>query len=206
MRPEMDIERTLDTYFYNKTILEQSFLVLSTELTAKLDAMRSLRPGIMEQAFDVVYDERRLKVVDTSMTEADKAWVEEQLNETNRFAWLAHEFNRAVVTTYDEESGAWDTDGVFHGHGAFYDGMDTKIRYTDLDKTVNSSVKLLSLLDDVNKVDMPRYRDENSRYMEGARLVQSYIQGEITTYDRQPGRVVEVHTKRGSILRDGIWL
>jgi hypothetical protein len=207
LNTRIDSKRTFETEIANIKAVQDRFVDFVNTLRPRLQTMQMLRPDLMEKPFDTIYDNGRLKVVDTDMTHEEKAWVEEQLNIDGVLARLADAFNRQVVRTYDEDNGAWDEAGVFHGHVPLNgDAFNESISYLGLDRTVNASVKLISLCNDVRDYNLPCYMDESDRDRMGGHLVQKYLDGELSRYVKRPDGTVELQTERGSFQHKGLWI
>jgi len=208
-----DRQRTYDTRWLNQQAVEYRFVDFANALEPRLQTMKMLRPTIMEKPFDTIYDDGRLKVVDTEMTIDERAWVEDQLNFDGSLPRLADAFNRQVARTYDEDNGSWDIQGNFHGSESLNaDGFEVsdpvnasrfrRINYAGLGNTVNGSVKLMSLYKETANVKLPPYWDEASRYRLGGYLVQNYLQGDVSYYVRLADGSVELKVERGSYRQE----
>ncbi len=203
----IDSTRTMETAMANIKAVQDRFVDFVNTLRPRLQSMQMLRPGLMETPFDAIYDNGRLKVVDTDMTHEEKAWVEDQLNIDGVLPRLADAFNRQVVRTYDEDTGAWDENGIFHGHVPLNgDAVNESISYLGLDRTVNASVKLISLCNDVRDYKLPWYLNESDRDAMGGHLVQKYLDGELSRYVKRPDGTIELQTERGSFQHQGLWI
>ncbi|MET0504448.1 MAG: hypothetical protein ABWZ85_03915 [Luteibacter sp.] len=202
----IDDMRTSDASMRNQGAVDDRFLDFYRALEPRLEIMRLLRPSLMEQPFDVVYDDGRLKAVDTSMTTEDRTWLEEELNRDGHIARLADAFNRQVARTYDEDHGIWDLDGNFHGNRPLYAGLNGSISYNGLNRTVDGSMKLMSLYNDVMNAELPWTLPENFRHRVTTEFVQNYIQGEISTYVRLPDGRLELQTVRGTAQYEYAWI
>jgi hypothetical protein len=183
-----------------------AFERLARPLAFTLECMKRARPDIMEQPFDLVNHKGRLSVVDTKMGEEDRAWIEKVLNADGELGRLANDFNQQVVRSYDTDHGIRNAAGsLLHGQ-AFGESDKQLIDYAGLGKSVDDSVKLMSLLHDVETTSLTDWRSKDHPYSMGGWLVQRYIEGEITEYVQGPDGVEACRSRRGSLLRDDLWV
>lgn len=188
----------------NITDVGDAFERLARPLAFMLVCMRRVRPDVMAEPFDLVSHKGRLSVVDTKLGSEDRAWIEQILNADGALGRLADGFNQQVVRSYDTDHGIRNADGALVERQAF--GVaKANIDYAGLSDSVDDSVKLMSLLHDVETTSLTGWRSKDHPYRMGGWLVQRYIQGEITEYVPGPDGVQTLRSTRGSVLRDDIW-
>jgi hypothetical protein len=203
-----DMYAALETIFgriENVADVGEAFERLARPLAFMLTSMRRVRPDVMAEPFDLVSHKGRLSVVDTKLGSEDRAWIEQILNTDGALGRLADGFNQQVVRSYDTDHGIRNADGVLVQRQVFNDGDMPTIDYAGLSDSVDDSVKLMSLLHDVETTSLTGWRSKDHPYRMGGWLVQRYIQGEITEYVRGPDGVDTVRSTRGSLLRNDIW-
>jgi hypothetical protein len=209
--PALAINRSFDGgaticgWMDNTWDVETAFERLARPLVVTLDRMKQERPDIMAQPFDLVNHKGRLSVVDTELADEDRAWIENAVNADGALGLLAEQFNRQVVRSYDTDHGCRDANGVLVGRTGFGADPGQYIDYAGLSESVDDSVKLLSLLHDVETGKLRGWMSEDNRYRLGGVLVQNYIEGEITEYVKGPDGVDALRSTRGSLLRWDIW-
>jgi hypothetical protein len=204
-RPEFDGGATICGWMENTWDVEDAFDRLARPLVYTLARMKHERPGVMAQAFDLVNHKGRLSVVDTELGDEDRAWIEKVVNEDGALGVLADQFNRQVVRSYDTDHGCRDASGAIVERTGFTDDSERHIDYAGLSESVDDSVKLISLLRDVETTSLRAGMREDHRYRMGGILVQNYIEGELTQYVKEADGVGEWRSIRGSILRWDIW-
>jgi hypothetical protein len=207
-REDYDVVARVETIFgkmKNITDVGEAFERLARPLALVLEGMRRVRPDVMGQPFDLVSHGSRLSVVGTKLAAEDCAWIEQVLNADGVLGRLAHGFNDQVVRSYDTDHGIRDAKGALRQTQAFDEGTDGSIDYKGLSDSVDGSVKLMSLLHDVETTSLSGWRSKEHPYQMGGWLVQRYIEGEITEYVRTPDGVDTVRSRRGSILRKDVW-
>ncbi|APG02944.1 hypothetical protein BJI69_02815 [Luteibacter rhizovicinus DSM 16549] len=183
----------------------EAFERLARPLAFTLTCMRRARPDVMAEPFDLVSHRGILSVVDTKLGAEDRAWIEQVLNAGGSLGRLADGFNQQVVRSYDTDHGIRSADGTLIGRQAFDDPKMPTIDYAGLSDTVDDSVKLMSLLHDVETTSLTGWRSAEHPYRMGGWLVQRYIQGEITEYVPGPNGVETLRSTRGYLLRNDIW-
>lgn len=201
----VDPSATIDGWIRGVRDVEDAFVRLASPFQLALQRLERERPHVMEQSFDLVSQGGRLRVVDTDLDQADRDWIETELNRDGGLAGLANAFNRQVVRSYETDHGTRNENGDLLARTGFLADGGAAIDYAGLHESVDESVKFRSLLRDVNDAQLPWWMKESSRYQLGGRLVQSYIVGEITQYVVRPDGSGEVQTTRGSILREDLW-
>jgi hypothetical protein len=189
----------------NITDVGDAFERLARPLALMLVCMRRVRPDVMAEPFDLVSHRGRLCVVDTKLGSEDRAWIEQTLNADGALGLLADGFNQQVVRSYDTDHGIRGADGLLLERQAFDDPDMPTIDYAGLSDSVDDSVKLMSLLHDVETTSLTGWRSKDHPYRMGGWLVQRYIQGEITEYVHGPDGVDTLRSTRGSLLRNDIW-
>jgi hypothetical protein len=202
-----DVYAAVETVFgrmENVWDVGEAFERLARPLAFMLVSMRRVRPDVMAEPFDLVSHKGRLSVVDTKLGSEDRAWIEQILNADGALGRLADGFNQQVVRSYDTDHGIRNADGALVERQAFGIAKGN-IDYAGLSDTVDDSVKLMSLLHDVETTSLTGWRSKDHPYRMGGWLVQRYIQGEITEYVPGPGGVQTLRSTRGSVLRDDIW-
>jgi hypothetical protein len=109
------------------------------------------------------------------------------------------------VVIHSADHGRRDASGAIVERTGFTDDSGRRIDYAGLSESVDDSVKLISLLRDVETTSLRAGMREDHRYRMGGILVQNYIEGELTQYVKEADGVGEWRSIRGSILRWDIW-
>jgi hypothetical protein len=203
-----DLDAQVETVFgrmKNVSDVGEAFECLARPLAFTLTCMRRVRPDVMAEPFDLVNHRGILSVVDTKLGAEDRAWIEQVLNAGGSLGRLADGFNQQVVRSYDTDHGIRNADGALIRKQAFDGGKMPTVDYAGLSDTVDDSVKLISLLHDVETTSLTGWRSAEHPYRMGGWLVQRYIQGEITEYVPGPNGVETLRSTRGSLLRNDIW-
>jgi len=204
----IDVMAAVETVFgrmENISDVGEAFERLARPLALVLEGMRRVRPDVMARPFDLVSHGSRLSVVDTRLEAEDRMWIEQVLNADGVLGRLAQGFNEQVVRSYDTDHGIRDAKGALVRRQSFDEGRVGSIDYAGLSDSVDDSVKLMSLLRDVETTSLSAWRSKEHPYQMGGWLVQRYIEGEITEYARGPDGVETLRSRRGSILRDDLW-
>jgi hypothetical protein len=204
-RSTFDGGATICGWIDNVGDVEFAFERLARPLVHTLARMKQARPDIMDQPFDLVNHGGRLSVVDTQLGDDDRAWIEKVVNGDGTLGLLAEQFNRQVVRSYDTDHGCRDVNGALVERTGFTDDSGRRIDYAGLSESVDDSVKLLSLLHDVESTSLRGGMRESHRYRMGGVLVQNYIEGELTEYVKGPDGVGTLRSARGSLLRWDFW-
>lgn len=205
MNRQFDGGATISGWIGNVGDVEFAFERLARPLVLTLTRMKQERPDVMAQPFDLVNHGGRLSVVDTELGDEDRAWIEEAVNEDGTLGLLAEQFNRQVVRSYDTDHGRRDASGALVERTGFTDDSGQRIDYAGLSESIDDSVKLLSLLHDVETSNLRDGMSEDNRYRLGGVLVQNYIEGELTQYVNGPDGVSAWRSTRGLLLRWDFW-
>ena len=174
----------LDGVTTNFFQLGSDFEAFAYRMNAALDAMRSIRPDIIDQDYDVVHEQGRLRVVDSNLDPRSIIWLEESLNGDRELVQLAGRFNDQVVRTFDTERGRRDESGVLHRIGDGYTDNGARRDYSGLSQTVGRTTKFISLLRDIESIDLTLFPADN-RFCRTGIYMEKYIEKDIIQY--QPG-------------------
>ncbi len=204
VRSDYDAVETVFGRMKNIRDVGDAFERLARPLAFTLERMKRVRPDVMEQPFDLVNHKGRLSVVDTKLGAEDCAWIEKVLNADSELGHLANEFNQQVVRSYDTDHGIRDAAGGLLRGQAFGENGKQLIDYAGLEESVDDSIKLMSLLHDVETTSLTGWRSKEHPYRMGGWLVQRYIEGEITEYVRGPDGIEAYRSRRGSLLREDL--
>jgi hypothetical protein len=109
------------------------------------------------------------------------------------------------VVIHSADHGCRDASGAIVERTGFTDDSERHIDYAGLSESVDDSVKLISLLRDVETTSLCAGMREDHRYRMGGILVQNYIEGELAQYVKEADGVGEWRSSRGSLLRWDIW-
>jgi hypothetical protein len=142
-------------------------------VTSKL---RTIRPDITDAVYDLKLDSGQLKVVDDTLDERSRIWLEESLNGDQELRRLAADFNTLAVDVLDPkdmpETSAWNV-------GRHYDKLDS---------TIDRSTRFVSLLKSVrNTSAVSWYAD--MPYRRAASLVERQVIADTYAYQAKGGAI-----------------
>ncbi|MGE7138042.1 hypothetical protein ACQKIE_10485 [Luteibacter sp. NPDC031894] len=87
----VDPSATIDGWIRGVRDVEDAFVRLASPFQLALQRLERERPHVMEQSFDLVSQGGRLRVVDTDLDQADRDWIETELNRDGGLpGWLTH--------------------------------------------------------------------------------------------------------------------
>jgi hypothetical protein len=164
----------------------------ANRLNGLFETMRTIRPDIVDGSYEVIHDEGRLKVVDSTLDERSIVWLEESLNGDRELVRMAAGFNEQVVRTFDTERGNWDEQGVFRRIDDGYGDNGWNRDYSGLEATVGRTTRFMSLQRDIDSHRLRPELGEHNRFDRTGIYMEKYIEKDIIQYQSTSSGGLEV--------------
>ncbi|UPG88625.1 hypothetical protein L2Y96_14495 [Luteibacter aegosomaticola] len=145
-------------------------------LDATMSRMRDIRPDITDTPFDLKLDHGRLAVVDDSLDERSRIWIEESMNGDSELVRLAGMFNELAVDVLDPKD--------FRDPSTRIPGR----HYDKLSSTIDRSTRFVSLLKGVEST-RPDSWYAGTPFHRAAALVERQVIADTYAYQAKGGAI-----------------